>query len=206
MFSRLLGNHFFSLRRFSFQSRVRHWLIACFGEDFDQEHHAREARFIEEAIEFFQSRGRTFEELISVANYVYSRPPGDPFQEVGGVLTTLAAACTISGIDMRDAGEKELSRIWTKKDAIREKQANKPRHSPLPGATPGEIIPENNWEPTDAQLNSACMSKSHNFGLLDEQSRRRERFEAREWLHAWMRELPKTPALRHIKAPDVTVG
>jgi hypothetical protein len=185
----------------SFQSRVRPWLIACFTEDFDSEEHAREARFIEEAIELFQAKGRSFDELISVAKYVYSRPIGEVRQEVGGVMTTLAALCIVSKLDMHEAGEAELARIWTKVDAIRAKQAAKPRHSPLPGATPGEAVYENNWEPTEAQLNSACLSYRHDFGLLGEEERARVKFQAREWLRAWMRELPKVPALRTIKAP-----
>ncbi|MCS4089571.1 hypothetical protein [Rhizobium sp. BK176] len=187
----------------SFQARVRPWLVAAFTEDFDTEEHAREARFIEEAIELFQAKGRSFEELISVAKYVYSRPAGEVRQEVGGVMTTLAALCIVSKLDMHEAGEAELARIWTKVDAIREKQANKPRHSPLPGATPGEFIPENNWQPTEAQINSACMSYRHDFGLLEGEEREMVRSQARWWLQAWMRELPKTPALREIKAPKV---
>lgn len=184
-----------------FQARVRPWLVACFTEDFDSEEHAREARFIEEAIELFQAKGRSFEELISVAKYVYSRPIGEVYQEVGGVMTTLAALCIVSKLDMHEAGEAELARIWTKVDAIRAKQASKPRHSPLPGTTPGYIEPENNWEPTDAQINSACMSFRHDFGLLSDEERARTKFYAREWLRAWLRELPKTHVLRDIKAP-----
>lgn len=189
-----------------FQARVRPWLVACFTEDFDSEEHAREARFIEEAIELFQAKGRSFEELISVAKYVYSRPMGEVYQEVGGVMTTLAALCIVSKLDMHEAGETELARIWTKVDAIRAKQANKPRHSPLPGTAPGEVVRENNWEPTDAQINSACMSRRHDFGLLSEEKRASMRFEAREWLRAWMHELPKTEALRTIKAPISVEG
>ncbi|WP_222042394.1 hypothetical protein [Rhizobium laguerreae] len=190
----------------TFQTRVRPWLVAAFTENFDGEEHAREARFIEEAIELFQARGRSFEELISVAKYVYSRPVGEAWQEVGGVMTTLAALCIVSKLDMHEAGEAELARIWTKVDAIREKQANKPRHSPLPGATPGERVPENNWEPTEAQINSACLSYRHDFGLLNGEEREMVRFKAREWLRAWLRELPKTPALRVIKAPTAVDG
>lgn len=184
-----------------FQSRVRPWLVACFSEDFDTEEHAREARFIEEAIELFQAKGRSFDELISVAKYVYSRPVGEVHQEVGGVMTTLAALCIVSKLDMHEAGEAELARIWTKVDAIRAKQASKPRHSPLPGTAPGHVEPANNWEPTPAQLDSACMSFRHDFGLLDEDERASVRFEAREWLRAWLHELPKLSALRSIKAP-----
>nr|WP_250807727.1 hypothetical protein [Neorhizobium tomejilense] len=185
----------------SFQQRVLPWLVECFGEDFDQEHHAREARFIEEAIELFQSRGRTFDELISVAKYVFSRPPGDPRQEVGGVMTTLAALCIISKIDMHEAGEAELARIWTKVEAIRDKQARKPRHSPLSGADAGHKDVPNNWEPTERQITSACYSYRHDFGLLPAEEQARIRSQAKDWLRAWMWELPRTPLLRDVKAP-----
>ena len=201
MFAITLGNRSIPFIGKAFQERVRPWLVACFGEDFDQEHHAREARFIEEAIELFQSRGRSFEELISVAKYVYSRPPGDPHQEAGGVMTTLAALCIVSRLDMHEAGETELARIWTKVDEIREKQARKPRHSPLPGADAGHREMPNNWQPTDAQLDSACYSYRHDFGLLSPEEQASVRFQAKEWLRAWMWELPKTPLLREIKAP-----
>jgi len=190
-------------RNVDFQQRVRPWLVACFGEEFDGEEHAREARFLEEAMELFQARGRSFEELVSVARYVFSRPAGEVRQEIGGVMTALAALCEVSGHDMYECGEAELERIWTKADAILEEQRNKPRHSPLPGAAPGERIPENNWEPTEAQVDSACLSYRHDFGMLEPEEQRAIRFKAREWLRAWLREMPKTPALREIKAPLV---
>lgn len=185
----------------TFQDRVHPWLVRCFGEDFDQEHHEREARFLEEAIELFQARGKTFDDLISVAKYVFSRPPGDPRQEVGGVMTTLAALCIISRLDMHEAGEAELARIWEKADEIREKQARKPRHSPLPGADAGHRDIPNNWEPTEAQITSACYSYRHDFGSLPPEEQARLRSQAKYWLMAWMWELPRTPLLRTVTAP-----
>ena len=44
------------------------------------------------------------------------------------------------------------------------------------------------WQPTDAQIDSACLSYDHSFGLMGEQSRDQLRFEAKEWLHAWRKE------------------
>jgi hypothetical protein len=49
-------------------------------------------------------------------------------------MVTLAALCLAHGLDMHDAAETELARIWTKVEAIRAKQAAKPKHSPLPEA------------------------------------------------------------------------
>jgi hypothetical protein len=51
--------------------------------------------------------------------------------------------------------------------------------------------------PTDAQVNSACLSYRHDFGLLPDEQRKTVMFQAREWLHAWQKELPAaldTPA------------
>jgi hypothetical protein len=47
-------------------------------------------------------------------------------------MVTLAAYCNAFGLDMYEAGETELSRIWTKVEAIRAKQAAKPTGSALP--------------------------------------------------------------------------
>ena len=67
-----------------------------------------------------------------MVDYVYDRPVGDPPQEVGGVMVTLACLCLAADMDMHDAGEVELARIWTKIEQIRKKQQTKPQHSPLP--------------------------------------------------------------------------
>lgn len=73
---------------------------------------------------------------LHVANSVADAAVGEPAQEVGGVMVTLAALCLANGLDMHAAGETELARIWTKVEAIRAKQAAKPKHSPLPAAAP----------------------------------------------------------------------
>ncbi|MEK1853072.1 MAG: hypothetical protein AAAC48_14685 [Phyllobacterium sp.] len=52
---------------------------------------------------------------------------GDAQQEVGGVMVTLAALCLANELDVHEAAETELQRIWTKVEAIRAKQAAKPR-------------------------------------------------------------------------------
>jgi hypothetical protein len=44
------------------------------------------------------------------------------------------------------------------------------------------------FEPTDAQINSACLSFRHDYGLLDDHDRERLRFVAIEWLRAWQKE------------------
>lgn len=119
-----------------FQQRVQPWLMECFGATIAGDREERNHRFLEEALELVQSCGCSASEAHQLVDYVFGRPVGEPAQEVGGVMVTLAALCLANGLDMHHSGELELARIWTKVDAIRAKQAAKPKHSPLPEHTP----------------------------------------------------------------------
>lgn len=110
-----------------YQSRVREWLLACFGAEIASDVVERNFRFLEESLELVQSLGCSKGEAMSLVNYVYERPVGEPYQEAGGVMVTLACLCGSNGLDMDLCGETELARIWTKVEAIRAKQAAKPR-------------------------------------------------------------------------------
>ncbi|WP_426291187.1 hypothetical protein [Sphingomonas sp. TWP1-3-1] len=126
----------------AFQQRVQPWLVACFGEMIAGDREERNHRFLEEALELVQACGCSASEAHQLVDYVYGRDVGDPQQEVGGVMVTLAALCLANGLDMHANGETELARVWTKVDAIRAKQAAKPKHSPLPqhiAATPTNV-------------------------------------------------------------------
>jgi len=114
------------------QERVQPWMLACFGEVIAGDREERNHRFLEEALELVQACGCTASEAHQLVDYVFGREIGEPPQEVGGVMVTLAALCLANGIDMHAAAETELARIWTKVEAIRAKQAAKPKHSPLP--------------------------------------------------------------------------
>lgn len=118
-----------------FQARVEPWLLACFGEEIAADAIERNHRFLEEALELVQACGCTQSEAHQLVDDVFGRPVGEVQQEAGGVMVTLAALCRAQGISMHEAGETELARIWTKVEAIRAKQAAKPKHSPLPGPT-----------------------------------------------------------------------
>lgn len=119
-----------------FQDRVVQWRDACFADD-TTEPHERGDRFLEEVLELLQSIGYPRKRIQALVGYVYGRPVGDPAQEVGGTMLTLAMLCHEKGIRLNEAGEAELARVWTKIDKIREKQATKPR-GPLPD-TPREL-------------------------------------------------------------------
>lgn len=117
-----------------FQARVQPWMLECFGAEIAADKIERNHRFFEEATEAVQANGMTRSEAHQLVDYTFDRPVGELHQEIGGVMVTLAALCLASGQDMHAAGETELARIWTKVEAIRAKQAAKPKHSPLPAA------------------------------------------------------------------------
>jgi hypothetical protein len=120
-----------------FQKRVVEWLMACFSMEVCRDGVERNHRFLEEALELVQSLGCTRSEAHQLVDYVFNRPVGEPFQELGGSLVTLTALANCHDMDMMEAGETELARVWTKIDKIRAKQAAKPKHSPLPEHVPG---------------------------------------------------------------------
>jgi NTP pyrophosphatase (non-canonical NTP hydrolase) len=114
--------------RLSFQKRAINWCMECFSMDILRDRVERNHRFLEEALELVQSLGCSQSEANGLVNYVYGRQQGDVNQEVGGVMVTLAALCFAADLDMHEAGEKELQRIWPIIDQIRVKQETKPRN------------------------------------------------------------------------------
>ena len=118
---------------YPFQVRVGSWVRECFGRKAADDTVERNHRFLEEALELVQACGCSASEAHQLVDYVYGRKKGEKGQEVGGVMTTLAALCNAQGLGMQECGEIELSRVWTKIEKIRAKQAAKPDNSPLPG-------------------------------------------------------------------------
>lgn len=94
-----------------YQRAVAKWMKECFSPSTVSNPRERAFRFLEEALELFQALDCTKEEAQSLVEYVFSRPKGEPAQEVGGVSVTLAALCGPVGIDWEDAAIKELERI-----------------------------------------------------------------------------------------------
>lgn len=118
-----------------FQDRVSNWLRVCFKNTTATSQQERGDRFLEEALEMLQSVGYPKERIPALVEYVYSRPPGEPFQEVGGVMTTLAAFCWRADVDMHIAAETELARVSTPAmiARLRAKDDASDPASPLPG-------------------------------------------------------------------------
>jgi len=115
-----------------FQVGVAEWLVSCFGKAIATDKIERNHRFIEEALELVQACGGTREDCHMLVDYTFDRPVGEPTQEVGGVMVTLAALCFANNMHMDQCGPAELARIWKCQDKIREKQLNKPRSGPYP--------------------------------------------------------------------------
>lgn len=112
-----------------YQSRVRRWVLQCFGRQIADDMVERSFRFLEEALELVQSVGCTKDQALALVDYVYNRPVGNTTQEVGGVLVTLHAFAAAAAIDAQHAGEVELMRVDNPETIakIRRKQASK-RH------------------------------------------------------------------------------
>ncbi|OCJ61385.1 hypothetical protein [Agrobacterium tumefaciens] len=128
------------MSKLSFQDGVAQWLLECFGPVIIADKTERADRFIEEALELVQSVGYPAERVMALLSYVYGRQLGEPAQEVGGTMVTLAAFCISHSIDMDEAAKTELARVWTKIEAIRAKQAAKPTGSALPVAQPSSVV------------------------------------------------------------------
>lgn len=124
----------------TFQSRVQKWMVACFGEEVSADRLERGDRLLEEVFELLQSVDYPRERIRALEAYVHDRTKGEPEQEVGGVMLTLAAFCEPHGLDMHQAGETELVGLWGKIDKIRAKQAAKPHGSALPVAVHADDI------------------------------------------------------------------
>ncbi|MEF2549081.1 hypothetical protein VQ045_18150 [Aurantimonas sp. E1-2-R+4] len=116
----------------SYQSRVEKWLEACFPQSVRSDPGERTHRFLEEALELAQANACTRADALALVEYVFGRPSGQPAEEVGGVMVTLASLCSASDINMDEAGDWELDRNWDRIEQIRAKQQSKQHGSPLP--------------------------------------------------------------------------
>ncbi|EPK4167847.1 hypothetical protein QEG52_000536 [Stenotrophomonas maltophilia] len=95
----------------SFQSGVSEWMGQCFLPSLYSNMTERGDRLLEEVLELLQAHGYDRARVPTLVDYVFGRPVGEPVQEVGGVMVTLAGYCWVAGIDMHAAGDAELARI-----------------------------------------------------------------------------------------------
>lgn len=95
------------------QRVVGNWVSETFGP-LAMKSEERVMRVMEEAFELAQAQGLSLEKLNRLMSIVYSRPPGDSHQEVGGVLMCLLAYCESQGMDADTLEQAEVSRVLSK--------------------------------------------------------------------------------------------
>lgn len=95
----------------SLQTRVRNWVIGCFGQKSFESKRERSARLVEEAIELAQACGLEKDYVGKILDIVYSKPVGEVKQEVGGVAVCLLALSDSYGFFAGDALEEEVRRL-----------------------------------------------------------------------------------------------
>jgi len=122
-----------------FQGDVAEWMAKCFLASLYSDMTERGDRLLEEVLELLQAHGYHSARVPTLVNYVFGRPVGEPAQEVGGVMVTLAAYCSVAGLSMQADGQAELDRINQPEvmARIRAKQeAKNALHfdTPLPGS------------------------------------------------------------------------
>lgn len=96
------------------QETVADWVVRCWGEQVLQSAPERGGRLLEESLELAQAVGLPREKAQTILDYVYGRPPGEPFQEAGGVGVTLLALCASLGISADVAEATEVARVLAK--------------------------------------------------------------------------------------------
>jgi hypothetical protein len=120
-----------TLQTETYQARAQAWIIACFGLDLANDKTQRNQRLLEETCELVQKGGCTLREIKQIAEWVYTRPMrGGMEEDVGGVMHSLAAFCSAYGMNMHEAGEIELLRVWENADHMRKTFATKPMFEP----------------------------------------------------------------------------
>ncbi|HFF6201996.1 TPA: hypothetical protein ACGCGR_000636 [Stenotrophomonas maltophilia] len=129
----------------SFQAGVAEWMGQCFLPSLYSNMTERGDRLLEEVLELLQAHGYDKARVPTLVDYVFGRPVGDPAQEVGGVMVTLAGYCWIAGLDMHAAGDAELARI-NQPDVMAKIQAKQEAKNALHFDTP---LPGNAGAPVE---------------------------------------------------------
>ena len=122
-----------------YQEEVGSWMHECFPPEVVSDKVERNFRFLEEALELCQSINMTKEEAIQLVNYVFNRSKGQPTQEVGGVMVTLAALCNASDLDLQDCADAELDRVFQPEVMAKVRAKHLAKPIGVRQALPGEI-------------------------------------------------------------------
>ena len=107
------------------QREVLNWAMSTFGL-IASHRDERAARLVEEAIEVAQAERVPQHVLAKILERVYSRPPGDLVQEIGGVAITLDALAENVYVSVDIAAQAELDRVLLKsREHFQKKHAEK---------------------------------------------------------------------------------
>lgn len=100
-----------TLSRTERQEVVTDWCRRAFGPESQQDRGKRALRFLEEALELYQSEGGSRALAEALLDRVYARPAGEPAQEVGGVSVTLLSYCSAAGLSADECEAAEIQRV-----------------------------------------------------------------------------------------------
>jgi NTP pyrophosphatase (non-canonical NTP hydrolase) len=90
------------------------WACRSFGNDHVYNFPVRALRCAEEAVELAQAYKIPKDKMLELVEIVYSRPPGEPEQELGGVAMTATVLAAAHGHDLEAFFEVELRRVLAK--------------------------------------------------------------------------------------------
>lgn len=90
------------------------WARRCFGHDHVNNRAIRGLRTLEESAELAQALEVPRDIALKCIETVYSRPVGEPQQEIGGTLLTTVVLCESMGLDPEELLERELRRVLKK--------------------------------------------------------------------------------------------
>lgn len=90
------------------------WAIRCFTSEHVFDRPTRSLRIGEESIELMQALYVPEEKVHELVRLVYSRPSGDPRQELGGVVMTTAVLAASMGFTTHEILLIELRRVLSK--------------------------------------------------------------------------------------------
>jgi hypothetical protein len=90
------------------------WAVRCFGAGHVYNRPIRSLRCAEEAVELAQACGVPKKTILKMVDVVYSKAPGEPLQELGGVLLTANLLCAILEAEPDHIFSVELRRVLAK--------------------------------------------------------------------------------------------
>lgn len=96
------------------QRLVAKWAIDTFGANEASSIKQRGVRFLEEAIEAYQAAGCDREMAHRLVDYIFHRPAGELWQEIGGAGLTLLLLADAAGIDADNMESAEVARVRAK--------------------------------------------------------------------------------------------